>query len=309
MGKYRLYGANERKFTRPRSPTVCVKILRNWRRGQGPTTGCRAIDEWMNESKYWLVVKFKNCLSVLIMYLRGKLLNYTDCHNLPNFNNVPIENCLTKIFTPGSSTILMHVAVLLSQIWDFPNLEGRSPYLYPSGTGWPSYTPRHWVPFSSPPTTRMATVEVLDPSSTRDQLSRIQSQSHITTDCQTVCLSWCRAPAGAHDQMFLLVWKLLSCPCGAPFLTRGRVCHLSVIVGSALYCTYTVALQELNALSRIGSWPSLYIYIYGRHGPHRKHRFHYCMFSRCQGNSVSPELFPRNGCYTVAYLHSHYLAQ
>jgi hypothetical protein len=23
----------------------------------------------------------------------------------------------------------------------------RSPYLYPPGTGWPGYTPRHWVPF------------------------------------------------------------------------------------------------------------------------------------------------------------------
>jgi hypothetical protein len=36
----------------------------------------------------------------------------------------------------------------------------RSPYLYPPGTGWPSYTPTHWVPISSPPTTRRATVEV-----------------------------------------------------------------------------------------------------------------------------------------------------
>jgi hypothetical protein len=60
----------------------------------------------------------------------------------------------------------------------------------------------------------------------------IQSQSHIATDGQSVCLSWRRAPAGAHDQIILLVWKLLSCPCGAPFLTRGRVCRLSVMVGS-----------------------------------------------------------------------------
>jgi hypothetical protein len=29
-------------------PTVW-KRLRKWRRGQGPTKGCRAIDEWMNE--------------------------------------------------------------------------------------------------------------------------------------------------------------------------------------------------------------------------------------------------------------------
>jgi hypothetical protein len=49
----------------------------------------------------------------------------------------------------------------------FPNLEGQAPYLYPSGIGWLGYTPRHWVPFSSPPTTRRVTVEVFGPASTR----------------------------------------------------------------------------------------------------------------------------------------------
>jgi hypothetical protein len=44
----------------------------------------------------------------------------------------------------------------------------RAPNLYPPGTGWPGYTPRHWVPFSSPPRTRRATVEVFDPASTRE---------------------------------------------------------------------------------------------------------------------------------------------
>jgi hypothetical protein len=34
-------------------------------------------------------------------------------------------------------------------------------------TRWPSYTPRRWVPFSFPPTTRWATVEVFDPFSTQ----------------------------------------------------------------------------------------------------------------------------------------------
>jgi hypothetical protein len=29
-----------------------------------------------------------------------------------------------------------------------------------------------------------------------------QSQSHVTTDGQPVSQSWCRAPSGAHDQMF-----------------------------------------------------------------------------------------------------------
>jgi hypothetical protein len=30
-----------------------------------------------------------------------------------------------------------------------PTWKARSPCLYPSGTGWPNYTPRHWVSFSS----------------------------------------------------------------------------------------------------------------------------------------------------------------
>jgi hypothetical protein len=55
-----------------------------------------------------------------------------------------------------------HNHILLSPTW-----RDRSSYLYPPVTGWPSYTPRHWVPFWSPPTTRRATVEVFDPSSTR----------------------------------------------------------------------------------------------------------------------------------------------
>jgi hypothetical protein len=49
-----------------------------------------------------------------------------------------------------------------------PTWRARPSYLYPSGTGWPSYVPRHWVPFSSPPTNRRATVEVFKPASTRE---------------------------------------------------------------------------------------------------------------------------------------------
>jgi hypothetical protein len=45
-----------------------------------------------------------------------------------------------------------------------------------------------------------------------------------------------------------------------------------------------------------------------KHGPHRKHLFHCCVFSRCRGNNMSTELFPSNGCCTVACLHSCYLA-
>jgi hypothetical protein len=45
-----------------------------------------------------------------------------------------------------------------------PTWRARSPYLYLPGNGWPSYTPRLWVPFSSPPTIRRTMVEVFEPA-------------------------------------------------------------------------------------------------------------------------------------------------
>jgi hypothetical protein len=71
-----------------------------------------------------------------------------------------------------------HHHILLSQIGNSLNLEGRSLYLYPAVSGWPSYSPRNWVPSSSPHTTRRATVDVDSGLS--------QSQSHIATDGRSV---------------------------------------------------------------------------------------------------------------------------
>jgi hypothetical protein len=56
------------------------------------------------------------------------------------------------------------------RIETLPSWRPRSPYLYPSGTGWPGYTPRHWVPFSSTPTICRATLEVFHPASAWDSL-------------------------------------------------------------------------------------------------------------------------------------------
>jgi hypothetical protein len=59
-----------------------------------------------------------------------------------------------------------------------------------------------------------------------------QSQSYITTDGQSVSMSWCRAQSGTFDQRFILSYSLVLF--GAPSLTRGRVCHLSV------FCLYSL---------------------------------------------------------------------
>jgi hypothetical protein len=55
----------------------------------------------------------------------------------------------------------------LSQIQDSHNLEGQVPIFISRRNRVGQLYPRDWVPFSSPPTTRRATVEVFEPASTR----------------------------------------------------------------------------------------------------------------------------------------------
>jgi hypothetical protein len=62
------------------------------------------------------------------------------------------------------------------------------------------------------------------------QGNKSQIQSHIATDDQSVSKSWCRAPSGAHDQIFITVVHFGFVFCGAPSLTRGRVCLLYMIL-------------------------------------------------------------------------------
>jgi hypothetical protein len=72
---------------------------------------------------------------------------------------------LTSAFTGPSHAGLMTIFYCLR--FETPTTwKAKSPYLYPQGTGWPSYTPKQWAPFSSPFTIDRATVEVLKPAST-----------------------------------------------------------------------------------------------------------------------------------------------
>jgi hypothetical protein len=61
-----------------------------------------------------------------------------------------------------------------------PTWKARSIYwfIYPRNRVVQLHTPRHWVPFSSPPSTLRATVEVFEPASTRDQ-PQINYQSSL----------------------------------------------------------------------------------------------------------------------------------
>jgi hypothetical protein len=100
----------------------------------------------------------------------------------------------------GSGSLGTHDHILLSQIWDFCFRRllrfagSRRRYSNPS------------------------------PHGLLKTVSQSKSRSHIATDGQSVCQSSCRAPFGAHYQLFITDWPLQFCYCGAPILTRGRFC-------------------------------------------------------------------------------------
>jgi hypothetical protein len=78
-----------------------------------------------------------------------------------------------------------------------PTWRARSPYLYPSGTRRQGCTPRHWVPFLSPPMTHRAMVEVFDPPpNSRTDLSRAEQSSSLLPATSQHGHSRHRAPLG-----------------------------------------------------------------------------------------------------------------
>jgi hypothetical protein len=61
-----------------------------------------------------------------------------------------------------------------------------------------------------------------------------ESESNVTTDGQPASLSWSKAPhLGLTTRSLLHVWQLRSWSCGAPSLTRGRVCPLYMLLDLA----------------------------------------------------------------------------
>jgi hypothetical protein len=87
------------------------------------------------------VWNLQSCIYGAPSLTRGRVCNLWCNHSMVRFTQNP-----KPYFTVSSDT---------PQTW-----RSRFPYLYPPGTGWPSYTPRHWVPFTSSLRTRRATVKV-----------------------------------------------------------------------------------------------------------------------------------------------------
>jgi hypothetical protein len=56
------------------------------------------------------------------------------------------------------------------------------------------------------------------------------SEIYGTTDGQSASLSWCQVSSGAQGQILITVRQLRVCWCGAPSLTRERVCRLQLLL-------------------------------------------------------------------------------
>jgi hypothetical protein len=104
---------------------------------------------------------FYSCQTVAGLLMWGGSVVYNCCWPLPaqSFSGSGPSGLMTKFFCLEFETP--------------PTWRTRPPYLYPPGIGWPSYTSRHWVPFSSPHMTRRATVEVFEFAPKRRNFSSI----------------------------------------------------------------------------------------------------------------------------------------
>jgi hypothetical protein len=115
--------------------------------------------DWQSVSMSWYLVPLWDlqpdiisCSNVAVWNLRSciywvpSLTRGQICNLQCNYSVVRVAQNLKPYFTVSSETL--------------PTWRAKFPYLYPPGTGWPSYTPRHWVPFMSSVTTRRATLEV-----------------------------------------------------------------------------------------------------------------------------------------------------
>jgi hypothetical protein len=89
-------------------------------------TYCRNVAVWI----------LRSCIYWAPSLTRGRV-----CNLLCNHSMVRVAQNPTLYFTVSSETP--------------PTWRARFPYLYPPGTGWPSYTSGHWVPFTSSFTTSL----------------------------------------------------------------------------------------------------------------------------------------------------------
>jgi hypothetical protein len=126
-----------------------------------------------------------------------------------------------------------HDHILQHRIQNFPNLEGRSQYLYIPGREWPNYTPRNRVPSSLSSTTRRVTVDVFEPTTTCESCNPLVEVELRLTVSQSVSMSWYRAPLWDLRKILLPVGMFLSVSVGRPlWREEGSAICIAIIQSS-----------------------------------------------------------------------------
>jgi hypothetical protein len=79
------------------------------------------------------------------------------------------------------------------------------------------------------------------------QLSQcLSSQSHVTTDDQSVSMSWCQVHSGTRDQILYSVWTLLCCLCwGALSDERSGLSSVSHFQQCLVHCQALVMMSSV----------------------------------------------------------------
>jgi hypothetical protein len=147
----------------------------------------------------------------------------------------------------------------------------------------------------------------------RDSLNcNSQSKSKSHCDWRSVSKSWRRAPSGAHDHIFITVWQLWSCSCGAPSLTREQVClsYMLLALASAVFLgSKSLGTRYHILLSQIRDFLFVVSYDSQGHGGGIRPRLHmgatwgpsYIASRRPQQKSP----FPNNSCIVIEVYLSH----
>jgi hypothetical protein len=119
-----------------------------------------------------------------------------------------------------------HDHILLSLIRNSPNLGGQVPlFIFPRNRVIQLY-PSHWVPFSSLPTARRATMDVFDTASTLTGLSKLKSK--LLYDLRFTANQFVFAPSPLRPAIrdFFQLNACCSSPCLISSLARKWICLL-----------------------------------------------------------------------------------